>query len=189
MSENFEDQEAVQDEVTSLKQRADMLGISYHPSIGLQKLRSKVRQALEEQENAEKEESVEYVEGTGETPQEFQARKRREASALVRIRVSCMNPLKKEYEGEIFTAGNSVVGMFTKYVPFNNDEGWHVPTIIYKMIKERQCQIFVTAKDARGNRTSKAKLIKEFNVEVLPPLTPEELKELAERQAATHAID
>lgn len=189
MSENFEDQDVTQDEMETLKQKADLLGISYHPSIGLQKLRSKVRQAMEESEEREKQEKEEYVVGTDETESEFRARKRREASALVRIRVSCMNPNKKDWEGEIFSVGNSIVGNFTKYVPFNNEDGWHVPQIILNQIRDRQCQIFVTARDNKGNRVSKAKLIKEFSVEVLPPLTPDELKELADRQAMSHSID
>lgn len=99
-----------------------------------------------------------------------------------------MNPAKNEWEGEIFTAGNSVVGSYSKFVPFNTDEGWHVPRIILNQIQQRQCQIFQTVKDSRGNSTRKGKLIKEFAVEILDPLTPEELAELARRQAATRAV-
>ena len=76
-----------------------------------------------------------------------------------------------------------------KFVPFNADDGWHVPYVIYQQLKERQCQIFQTATDARGNKVRKGKLIKEFAIEVLPPLTKEELEELARRQAMAKAID
>ena len=34
------------DELTTLKGRADLLGIAYHPSIGVEKLREKVKAAL-----------------------------------------------------------------------------------------------------------------------------------------------
>lgn len=191
MSEQNEELEVVtQDELEVLKQRADILGIAYHPSIGLQKLRAKVRQATEEREVPTPEEEVaNELQTSGETEGEIRARKRREAAALVRVRVSCMNPNKKDYEGEFFSVGNGVVGTFTKYVPFNNEEGWHIPTIIYKDLKQRQCQIFINAKDNRGNAIRKAKLIKEFNVELLEPLTEEEMKELAHRQATAHSID
>jgi hypothetical protein len=77
----------------------------------------------------------------------------------------------------------------TKFVPFNVEEGWHVPRIIYTQLAERQCQIFTTTTDSRGNKTRKGKLIREFAIEVLPPLTPEELRELAQRQAMAKAID
>lgn len=183
-----------QDELASLKTRADLMGIQYHPSIGLEKLRDKINAAVENTGPvADEDSAVEHVQdlaspAPAETQMQFHARKRREANELVRIRVTPLNPLKAEWEGEIFTAGNTLVGSFTKYVPFNNDEGWHVPRIVYNMIRDRQCQIFVSAKDSRGNTTRQGKLIKEFGVEILPELTTEELNDLAQRQASTGAI-
>lgn len=174
----------VPDELASLKSRADMLGIKYHPTISVEKLRDKVNAAASSEETVE-EAQTEPVE---ETPAQERARLKREANELIRIRVTCMNPNKKEWEGEMFTAGNSLVGSFTKYVPFNNDEGWHVPRIIYNQLVNRQCQIFTSIRDARGNTTRQGKLIKEFAIEVLPNLTPDELAELARRQAATNAV-
>lgn len=171
-------------ELDSLKAKADLLGISYHPSIGLEKLRAKVSAALSGQDEAEDEAPV----AAAESEADRKARKRREASELIRIRVTCMNPFKKEWEGEIFTAGNSAVGTFKKYVPFNADEGWHVPRIIYNQMVERQCQIFVTRKDGRGNSVREGKLIKEFAIEVLPQLTASELEELARRQAMANSV-
>lgn len=173
-------------ELDSLKAKADLLGISYHPSIGLEKLRAKVSAALSGQDEAEDEAPAVVV--AAESEAERKTRKRREASELVRIRVTCMNPFKKEWEGEIFTAGNSAVGTFKKYVPFNADEGWHVPRIIYNQMVDRQCQIFVTRKDGRGNSVREGKLIKEFAIEVLPQLTASELAELARRQAMANSV-
>lgn len=192
MSETTDTTEALEpvvDELAALKARADQLGISYHPSIGLEKLREKVNATITSQEapTADPEPVVEETAAV-ESEAERRLRKRREANELVRIRVTCMNPAKNEWEGEIFTAGNSVVGSFSKFVPFNADEGWHVPRIILNQIQQRQCQIFTTVKDSRGNSTRKGKLIKEFAVEILDPLTAEELAELARRQAATRSV-
>lgn len=171
-------------ELDSLKAKADLLGITYHPSIGLEKLRTKVNAALSGQS--------EEAEATSDTAKESASarknRKRLEASELVRIRVTCMNPLKKEWEGEIISAGNSVVGTFKKYVPFNADEGWHVPRIIYNQMVERQCQVFVSRKDGRGNTVREGKMIREFAIEVLPQLTSAELDELARRQAMSNSV-
>ena len=167
----------VVDELTALKARADMMGVKYHPSISLEKLKEKITAHL----NAEEVK-------TEAAPEMDRAALQRSASELVRIRVTCMNPAKKEWEGEIFTVGNSVVGTFKKYVPFNADEGWHVPRIIYEQLKERECQVFTTVRDARGNSTRKGKLIKEFAIEVLPNLTEEEIKELAQRQAMAKSV-
>lgn len=180
-------QVTAQDELNALKSRADMMGISYHPSIGLEKLREKVNAALTGA--AEKTEEPAVVDPTAETEGQRNSRLKKEASKLVRVRVTCMNPAKKEWEGEIFSVGNAVVGSFTKYVPFNIDEGWHIPQMIYQMIKDRECQIFYTITDSRGNKTRKGKLVKEFSVEVLPPLTKEELHELAQRQAMSNSIE
>ena len=179
------------DELTALKERADLLGVKYHPSISLEKLREKVNASIEgtEPEAPKKAAKAAPVEEHVETDAERRARKKKEANELIRIRVTCMNPAKSEWEGEIFTAGNSLVGSFTKYVPFNAEDGWHVPRIIYNQIIQRQCQIFVTVRDPRGNSTRKGKLIKEFAVEVMPNLTAEELHDLAQRQAMAKSVD
>ena len=176
-------EELSQDELGTLKARADMLGVKYHPSISLEKLREKITASLE---NETKNEDT----GIGVTESDTQKRIRlqQEASKLVRIRVTCMNPAKKEWEGEIFTVGNAGVGTFKKYVPFNADDGWHVPNIIYETMKERQCQVFTTSKTKNGVTMRQGKLIKEFAIEVLPPLTEEELKDLAQRQALAQSI-
>ena len=173
------------DELAVLKNRADLLGVKYHPSISLEKLREKVNAAVVGTKEEAEEVPVEVVE----TENQKRIRLRNDAAKLIRIRVTNMNPNKKEWEGEIITAGNSAVGTFKKYIPFNSDEGWHVPYIIYQQLVERQCQIFVTVTDSRGNKHRKGKLIKEFAIEVLPPLTQEELDELARRQAMSKAID
>lgn len=180
------DEILTQDELTTLKARADLLGISYHPSIGLEKLREKINAATSDevpQTNAVQASAQE------ENVNQKRARLKKEALELVRIRVTCMNPAKAEWEGEIFTVGNSAIGSVTKYVPFNADAGWHVPRIIYTQLAERQCQVFVTKTDSRGNKSRQGKLIKEFAIEVMPPLTPAELHELAQRQAMAKAID
>lgn len=176
-----------QDELSTLKARADLLGISYHPSIGVEKLREKLAAAMEGGEEETKNE------GKGsDAPVETEAQKRlrlmQEATKLVRIRVTCMNPAKKEWEGEIITVGNAGVGTYKKYIPFNADEGWHVPNIIYQALQERQCQVFVSTKTKNGVTIRQGKMIKEFAIEVLPPLTEEELKDLAQRQAMAKSV-
>jgi len=192
MSDIDNDQPLVQDELATLKARADMLGVTYHPAIGLEKLKTKVAAALSgEQEQAAAEAKPELA-AAAEVPETEGAKRlrlKRKANELVRIRVSCMNPAKAEWEGEIFTCGNSLVGSVKKFVPFNTEDGWHVPRIIYEQMRERQCQIFVAVRDSRGNTSRKGKLIKEFAIEVLAPLTAEELHDLAQRQAISKSID
>ncbi len=189
----------VVDELTALKERADKLGVTYHPSIGLEKLREKVNAAItsevksdeDESDQAKPNESDEEVLAVKEeTLAERRHRKRMEANELIRVNITCMNPAKKEWEGEIITAGNSLVGSFKKYIPFNTVDGWHVPRVILNQLKERQCQVFYTYKDpVTGQTTRKGKLIKEFGIEYLDNLTPKEIHDLAQRQAMAGTVE
>ncbi len=186
---DFPEQDEPQlDELTLLKQRAQTLGIKFHPSIGLESLRSKVSAALTGEDAEEAAEEPVPEAPAAESRIQMRNRLRKEASALVRVRVTCMNPNKKEWKGEIFTASNSIVGTFRKYVQFNTEEGWHVPQIILNMIKARQFQTFYTIKNERGVAVRKGKLVPEFAVEVLPPLTEKELLELSRRQALAGGV-
>lgn len=180
----------VQDELTTLKARADLLSIKYHPSISVDKLREKVAAAAsgEEEEEAPKQKQK-VTPAVKETENERRNRLKREALALVRVRLTCMNPAKAEWEGEFITAGNGSIGSVTKFVPFvDADDGWHIPKIIYQQLAERMCQVFTTTTDSRGNKTRKGKLIREFAIEILPQLTKEELHDLAQRQAMAKSI-
>lgn len=171
-----------EDELTLLKSRATKMGITFHPNIGLEKLRIKVNGAIKTEV---KKASVSSI--TDETSRQRNQRLRKEASVLRRIRVTCMNPNKKSWEGEILTVSNSVVGTHKKYIPFNAENGWHVPQIIVGVLQERQCQTFYKAK-VNGKDITKSKLIKEFVVEILDPLTLDELDDLKTQQAMANNI-
>lgn len=186
MSDQNDNLDLVQEELPALKARADVLGVKYHPNISAEKLRERINEHLEAPEEEEKPAKTETT-GT-ESAAQKRARLRKEALALIRIRVTCMNPHKSEWEGEIFTAGNSLVGTHKKYVPFNATDGWHVPRIIYHMIRDRKCQVFYNER-VNGRNVRKGKLINEFAIEVLPPLTQAEIDELARRQARSRSID
>jgi len=114
---------------------------------------------------------------------------RKEATRQVRVIVTCKDPAKQNWEGEIITVGNDVIGDIKKYVPFNIEEGYHIPQIIYNMLKDRECTIFVNKKGKDGKYVQTAKIIKAHSVEVLPDLTQEELDALAAEQSARMAID
>ena len=167
-----------------LKKRADDLGIIYNPRIGEEKLQAKITQFLAEAE----------VSKTTDTPVEtFAAKKariRREASELIRCRIHCLNPMKKNWAGEVISVGNSHIGTFKKMVPFGLDAGYHVPKIIFNELKSRKFQHFYTVKGVNGKPDQKkSKLMNAFNIEVLPNLTEKELAALAHEQAVNHSID
>lgn len=185
--------EAVNDELETLKARADLMGIKYHPSTGIDKLRAKID--LQLSGNKAKDELPEVKtpilsKSTKDKPltqqefaeSDFKLRKST-AGSLIRVRVTCMNPAKKEWDGEIISVGSAKIGTYKKFVKFNTEDGWHIPFIIYEYLKERKCSVFFTEKDHLGQKVRKSKLVNEFNIEVLPSLTKEELKDLAQRQA------
>jgi hypothetical protein len=158
-------------ELETLKTLADDLGVKYHPSIGLEKLKEKVAEASTAE--PEVEEAAPAKKSLAEI--------KKEQLKLVRCRISCMNPVKSEWQGEMFTVGNRLIGTQTKYVPFETE--WHVPQVIFDFIKNKKYQHFYTVKDSHGRKIRKGKQANEFVVEELKPLTEQELKDLAQRQA------
>ena len=109
---------------------------------------------------------------------------------LIRVIVRPNDPLKLESRGEIFSFGNSTANggkVVKKFVPFNNEEGWHVPNIIFENIKAAECQIFKKV-TRNGQETMEAQKIKAYNVEVLSDLTQEEIDRIAIRQKSTSSV-
>ena len=104
------------------------------------------------------------------------------AMKLTRVVVTPNDPTMVNYPGLIFTVGASGLNngrMVKKFVPFNNEEGWHVPQIILNQIEYGQMQKFRTVTRANGEKVLEPYLTKKFNVRILDPLTPEELKQVA----------
>ena len=165
-------------ELDALKQIADNMGLKYHPSISLEKLKDKVEKAREPVATK----AVEKL-------NKMDARKDyiAEATKLVRVRVVNMNPTRRESKGEYITVSNKMVGTIKRFVPF--DVVWHVEEFIYKTLKNRKFRKSVDEPDGKGGKISKNLFIPEFSVEVLPQLTEQELKDLAADQAARGAID
>lgn len=121
-----------------------------------------------------------------ESDAQYSARKRREAHKLIRVRVVCMNPSKKEWGGETFTFGNDVVGTIKRFVPFNVDT--HIENVFLDQIKERKYQEFKVASKGGGVEKKEGFLVREFAIERLEPLSTAELKDLANQQAIANRI-
>ncbi len=191
--------ETANDDLDLLKLEADKLSISYHPSIGAEKLKNKILKhrldqqtlaTIQAQASSKPAESEEvYKKNKAQLKNERHARLRKEANRLVRVRITCHQRQKSEYAGEIFTVSNSVIGTIKRYVPFGNPEGWHVEQMILNMIQERQFVQHVTVTDRKGRKVKQPKLVPEFAIEIMKPLTPKELTELARKQAIANNID
>lgn len=170
------------EELSLLKERADLLGIKYSKNVGVDTLRTKVNEKLETQKIA------------SETALDRAALRKKcqdEQLKLVRIRLQVMNPAKNSWHGEIFTLANSIIGTVKKFVPYDPKyytNGYHVPFCIYNMLKEKTYKHTVT-KDVNGKTVVSTEYVPEFSIQVLPQLTQEELDALALEQAAGNRLD
>ena len=177
------------DELTVLKQRADQMGITYSNNIGVDTLREKIQAKLsgEPEKKAEAEASAEPELTQAEKDNILRNNIRVDALKLVRIRLTNLNPNKKDLHGEIITVSNRYIGTVRKYVPFNEagENGWHVPQIILDVMKDKRF-LSIRTRRVNGREVIEQSWAPEFAIEVLPPLTQEELQQLANRQAAAN---
>ena len=197
-------------ELSVLKDRARMMGITFSNNIGVDALRRKIEAKMEgEDDNTDEhgEAVTQITQSTEPNPLTLGAASitdtptmapvkqltlrqmllKREM-ALVRLRITNLDPKKKDLPGEIFTVANEYIGTVKKYVPFGEktDDGWHVPYCIYKMLKRRTFLQIQTKTDRQtGTPLVTSRYVREFALEVLPPLTEKELKSLAAAQQAS----
>lgn len=176
------------DELSMLKQRATLMGIKFSNNIGLDALRLKVNAATQGEDTADEsdddeDEAETAAEPAPEAPQSMRQRLQAEQLKLVRVRVTCLDPKKKDLPGEIFTVGNKYIGTIRKFVPFGEmtDNGYHIPFIIYNMMKEREFVQIKTRKTPRGPIVETS-MAREFAMEVLPPLTEAEIADIKASQ-------
>ena len=116
-----------------------------------------------------------------------------EQMRLIRVRIANLDPKKADLQGEIVTVANKFLGTVKVFVPFGEqtEDGWHIPYVIYKQLEKRKfLQIKSTKKRVNGVTTQEVtqKWVKEFSLEVLPPLTPQELGRLAQAQLAAGSV-
>jgi hypothetical protein len=173
-------------ELDMLKSRARLMGVTFSNNIGVDALKAKIEAKLSGE--ADKPEvTAEPAAPKKSVYQEMYE----EQMKLVRLRITNLNPSKKDLPGEIFTVANEVLGAVKKYIPYGEatDNGYHVPFIIYQQLKEREFVNIKTRKDSKGRQIVETGMAREFALEVLPPLTEVELARLAAAQAAAAGMD
>ena len=181
--------ESEKEEMVYLKDRAKQMGMKVHPSIGIEKLREKVNGAI----TSEGPVTVDVpmptkVAALTESISQRNTRLRKEANRLVRINITCMNPHLAKHKGDFASVSNGAIGTVKKFVPYNTGEPYHIPIVLLKVLQEKKFQQFYTTKIA-GKEVKKSRMVSTFAIEVLPNLTKEELKTLADRQTATRSLE
>lgn len=186
-----------EEQLKVLKKRADQIGVKYSNNIGLETLAERINNKLEGKEQKPEEEAppplVKPEDAGKPAPKTLREKLVQENMKLVRIRITCLDPKKKEWPGEIITVANEYLGTVRKYVPFGEatEEGYHVPYCIYKYLKARKFLNIRTYKDRKNQNQIKVESnwVPEFAIEVLPQLTKEELAKLAAAQSAAGGLD
>ena len=186
------------DELTLLKERAKVMGIPFSNNISLETLRKRVADKMEGKDEAPE---VNALTGDPEIAQAMAAKplnQKANAVALrklmyakqmrqVRVRITNMDPKKKDLPGEIWTVANEYLGTVRKFVPYGEqtDDGFHIPYCLYRLLDSKRFLHIRDVKDRTTGIVRQDKVwAKEFSLDVLPTLTQGELDRLAAAQAA-----
>jgi len=174
MATDIKKEAAQPTELENLKTQADILKLDYKANITAKDLRKQIMAELT---------SFDDSEGTSEKDR---ADMIAENTKLVRCMVMPVAAHMRDYQGQLFGAGNSVLGIVSKFVLFNTE--YQVPNIILKQIQAQEMQFFTTRR-VNGQDVRESKMRKAFNVDILDQITQEELDELSRSQENRHAID
>ena len=188
------------DELTLLKAQADTLGIEYSNNIGVESLKKRIAAKLNPETDKSGDgdgdgddkaggEKPKKVETKQERDMRIREEQRLDQLKLVRCRIANMNPAKGDLKGEIITVGNKYLGTIKKFVPFGEaGESYHLPRIMVDELKAREFNQVRTRKGDKGQTIIEQRLVKEYNIVELEPLTEKELAELARQQAAAAGL-
>lgn len=189
-------------ELQMLKARADMMGITYSNNISAETLKKKIADKMEgnSDEVAPAADAETFAPNplagdTGSAPVKRKSLRQHlhdEQMKLVRVRITNLDPKKKDLHGEIFTVANEHLGTVRKFIPYGEatDDGYHIPYIIYKQLQERKFLNIRTVKDRKtGNNRVESAWVREFALEMLDPLTEKDLQDLKTAQMAAGSVE
>lgn len=179
------------DELSLLKQRAQLMGIVFSNNIGLDKLKQRIKQHMDGE--ITQPEVVTPVESVTKVKTKTLRQHLIDTNMkVIRLRITNMDPKKASIPGEIITVANEYLGTVRKYIPFGEvtENGYHVPYCIYKELKARKFLNIRTIKNRNkpGETLVEQTWVSEYALEVLPQLTADELAQLATTQAASGSI-
>ena len=76
-------------------------------------------------------------------------------------------------------------------MPFGEatDNGYHVPYCLYEMMRDRKFLSIKTRKGPKGQTIVEQQMVREFALEILPPLTEAELARLSAAQLSAGGVE
>ena len=169
--------------IDMLKDKARRMGLSFSPNIGEDTLANKIQEHETKTQGLLDETAEEAAADTGVIDKRtLRIRARRNAQKLIRVNITPNDPMRIQMLGELIFTGNAEIGTLGKFVPFGTPKGFHIPVMIYNIMKERTYTHYRYSKDAQGNEITTAVQRAAFNIEVLEPLTAAQIKRIADRQ-------
>lgn len=169
--------------IEALKSQLDLRGIKYHHKAGLEKLKSLLEEADAEDLDADNAEVGQSPRAKHNADLAMQEEMRKKCLRLRRIMVTCNDPLKIKWRGEIIQGGNSVLGNVRKYIPFGNPNGWYVPEILITVMKEKVFR----RENIKENDPMSGGLAPTYSITYLDDLTPQQLADLKHQQSLRNA--
>ena len=170
----------MEDKLSKLKLIAKEQGIEFSGNIGFEALTKKIEEATDKVE----------ITKAKLTPNQIREELKKKSNKI-RVQVQCLNPDKSQVPGEIFSLQNRYMKKLSQYIPYGEvtENGYHVYEIIVDHLKSRKFMSKSKKKPRGQNGIQKGKLLNEFAITVLPPLTQKELDELALKQQAAERTE
>ena len=165
-----------------LLQRAALMGLTIHPNAKDDTIAAKIAAALRNEPDPET--------GKLETPTDeaavpsAKAKELHPSKRLIRASITCNDPQKADQTGDMISVSNSQVGNIRFYFPFGKP--WHIPEIVLNTIKEAKLFLHSSKRDGKEVVTRE---VPRYNVEILPALTQEQIKRIADKQTAALASE
>lgn len=184
---------------STIEEEAKRLNVKFKATISTEQLYARVKAAregieltdeqLEEENIKEGDKIAPNLQKVNLVPQdqlqlspELQRQKKREyLETKVRVQVTCNDPMKAAWQGEIIEVSNNLISRKKEFVPFNVP--WHVNRFILNALEEKTFTQHYTVKTPKG-MVNRHRLAKAYNVTPLPALTKEEIQAIARKQLA-----
>ncbi|WP_244832398.1 hypothetical protein [Caballeronia sp. TF1N1] len=202
LDEEHDEQLTEADELKLLKERATLMGIKFSNNISVDTLKQKIEEKMSG--TAPKEEPTEKANAlTGATlvedgkPVKTKSLRRwlyEEEMKLIRVRITCMDPKKADLHGELLCVSNEYLGNVKRFIPYGEatENGFHIENCLYKTLRDRE---YIQVREMKGDKSNgmtpriEKRWVREFAIEVLPPLTAQELHDLKVAQIAAGSIE
>lgn len=177
-------------DLETVRAKAKELGVAYHPAQKAETIQFNIDAFLAAKQDAAAVEAITTSEPAvvpkKETPEEELARLMAEATHLIPVTVTSMDPQDANVTAAVISVGNAKLGQITKAIPFGFK--WYMPKIL---VDQMEAQIFCRSAMVPapgGTERVNTQWIKKYAIQYHPQPTPQELADLAKAQAVGNEL-